>query len=286
MNGHPENRDAARPRAVGKFLYHGDRKLYLRGVTYGPFRPDDGGRQYHAPETVARDFAAMREAGVNAVRTYTVPPSWVLDRAADHDLHVLVGLPWEQHVAFLGNRRVARDIEARVRQGVRSCAGHCAVLGYAIGNEVPSAVVRWHGHRRMERYIERLFHAAKAEDPGALVAYVNYPSTEYLELPFVDLVCYNLYLERRADYAAYLDRLQNLAGDKPLVIAETGLDSLRNGTATQSRSLDWQVRSAFAAGCAGVFVFAWTDEWFRGDAEILDWDFGLTARDRDRKSVV
>ena len=45
--------------------------------------------------------------------------------------------------------------------------------------------------------------------------------------------------------------------------------------------LDWQVRTAFAAGCAGAFVFAWTDEWHSylsgGDAgRIEDWDFGLT----------
>ena len=44
--------------------------------------------------------------------------------------------------------------------------------------------------------------------------------------------------------------------------------------------LDWQVRTAFAAGCAGAFVFAWTDEWHRGGYEIEDWDFGLTTRER------
>lgn len=33
-------------------------------------------------------------------------------------------------------------------------------------------------------------------------------------------------------------------------------------------------------GCAGMFVFAWTDEWWRGGFEIEDWDFGLVTRQR------
>jgi len=32
-----------RPAVRGKFLWRGDRKLYLRGVTYGPFRPREDG---------------------------------------------------------------------------------------------------------------------------------------------------------------------------------------------------------------------------------------------------
>ena len=51
----------------------------------------------------------------------------------------------------------------------------------------------------------------------------------------------------------------------------------------QARMLEWQARTIFAGGCAGLFVFAWTDEWFRGGNEIDDWKFGLTTRDRTPK---
>ena len=274
-----------RPQAMGKFIFAGGEKLLVRGVTYGPLCPDADGCAYPA-QAVERDFAAMAAAGVNAVRTYTVPPPALLDAAARHGLWVLVGLPWEQHVAFLQDLELQAQIEARVRDGVRSCAGHAALLGFAIGNEVPSGVVRWHGHRRIERYIRRLYRAAKEEDPGALVTYVNYPSTEYLELPFLDVACFNVYLERPKDMDAYLARLQNLAGDKPLILAETGLDSRRNGEAAQAAALDWQLRLAAAAGCAGCFVFAWTDEWHRNACEVVDWDFGVTRRDRTPKPAL
>jgi GT2 family glycosyltransferase len=275
-----------RPRVRGKFLYVGEEKFWIRGVTYGTFRPDSQGNEFHDPIAVGRDFALMAQNGVNAVRTYTVPPLWLLDAAHGHGLRVMVGLPWEQHIAFLGDRKRVRSIEQRVREGVRACAHHPAVLCYVIGNEIPAPMVRWQGRRRVEVFLERLYRAAKAEDPGGLVTYVNYPSTEYLQLPFVDFVCFNVYLESQDRLEAYLARLQNLAGNRPLVMAEIGLDSRRNGLATQSATLDWQVRTSFRAGCAGVFVFAWTDEWHRGGFDIEDWDFGITARDRSPKPAL
>jgi hypothetical protein len=76
---------------------------------------------------------------------------------------------------------------------VRQYADHPALLAVAIGNELPVPIVRWHGAAAIERHLRRLYDAAKDADPGALVTYVNYPTTEYLELPFLDLVCFNVY---------------------------------------------------------------------------------------------
>jgi O-antigen biosynthesis protein len=278
--------EGARPRVAGKFLYVGEHKLYVRGVTYGTFQPSEDGSAYPEPRQVAEDFAEMTVAGINAVRTYTVPPRWLLDLAVEHGLWVMVGLPWEQHVTFLDRAAQARDIVERVRADVRACAGHPALLCYAVGNEIPASIVRWHGARRVERFLERLCQAVRDEDPGALVTYVNYPSTEYLRLPFVDFLCFNVYLETPERLSAYLARLQNIAVDRPLLLAEVGLDSRRNGEQTQAEVLELQVRTAFASGCGGVFVFAWTDQWWRGGFDIADWDFGLTDRDRRAKPAL
>src|SRR4026207_493752 len=70
-----------RPVARGKSLFLGDEKLYVRGVTYGTFGPDEETDDFPNPRTVARDFARMAAIAVNAVRTYTVPPTWLLDLA-------------------------------------------------------------------------------------------------------------------------------------------------------------------------------------------------------------
>src|SRR2546422_2257018 len=173
---------AVRPRVRGKFLFLGDEKLYIRGVTYGTFRPRADGTEVPEPAVVERDFALMAANGINAIRTYSVPPRWLLDAAQRHNLRVMVGLPVERYIGFLADKKDAPDIEGLVRAGVRASAGHPAVLGYAIGNEIPASVARWFGRRRVERYLERLYHAAKDEAPGSLVTYVNYPSTEYLQL--------------------------------------------------------------------------------------------------------
>ena len=275
-----------RPVARGRFLFTGNTKLYIRGVTYGTFRPDSEGRGYPSLPRLESDFIHIAASGFNAIRTYTVPPRHVLDAAFANGLYVLVGLPWEQHVAFLDDRRRAASIVARVRASVRECARHPAVLAYAVGNEIPASIVRWHGHRVIERFVARLADTVRAEDPHALVTYVNYPTTEYLDLSFLDLLCVNVYLEAPDCLAAYLARLHNLAGERPLVLTEIGLDSRRHGRLAQARALDWQLRAAFEGGCAGAFVFAWTDEWHRGGVDVEDWDFGLTDRARRPKPAL
>lgn len=271
---------------LGKFIHLGADKFYLRGVTYGPFDPGKSGGEYHNPEQVERDFSKMASNGINSVRTYTVPPDWLLDAASEHGLRVLVGIPWEQHVAFLDDKRRASDIEARVRAGARQCAGHPAVLGYTVGNEIPASIVRWYGPRRIQKFIERLYSAAKTQDPEALVTYVNYPSTEYLCLDFLDAMCFNVFLQSQERLRAYLVRLQNLAGERPLILAEVGLDSRRHGIHEQASALGWQIRTAFESGASGAFVFSWTDEWHRGGYEIEDWDFGITGRAREPKPAL
>ncbi len=273
---------ASRPMIHGRSIILGSEKLHVRGATYGTFCAVDGS-SFPARERVRADFEAMAGVGINSVRTYEPPPAWLLDLAQAHGLKVMVGLAWEQHVAFLDDPERAKAIAAKVAGQVRACEAHPAILCYAIGNEIPAPIVRWHGRRPTERFLERLHWAVKEEDPEGLSTYVNYPSTEYLELPFLDLAAFNVFLEDEGTFESYLARLQNLAGDRPLLITEAGVDSQRNGEQAQAQALEWQIRHAFGTGAAGVFVFSWTDEWHRGGHEVLDWDFGLVDRGRRPK---
>src|SRR5258708_39535441 len=128
-----------RAEARGKFLFSGATKLRVCGVTYGTFRPDRLGSEFN-PVAAERDFRDIAVNGVNAVRTYTMPPPWFLDLAAEHGLFVMVVIPWEQHITFLDDRARRHSIEQVVRGAARACTGHQAVLCYAVGNEIPSSI--------------------------------------------------------------------------------------------------------------------------------------------------
>jgi GT2 family glycosyltransferase len=276
----------SRPRVDGKFFAVGDARFWVRGVTYGTFAPDEDGVCFGSREQVRRDFAAMAEHGFNVVRTYTAPPVWLLDEAHRNDLYVMAGLAWEQHIAFLDQRGRVASIEGRVREQAAACSGHPSLFCFAVGNEIPTPIVRWHGRRRVERLIEQLCESVREEDPTALLTYVNYPSTEYLRLPFLDFLSFNVYLDTAAKVNAYLARLQNLADGKPLLLAEVGVDSGSESPTAQARQLASQLEVAAEAGAAGACIFAWTDEWHRGGQPVLDWDFGLTTRARRAKPAL
>jgi glycosyltransferase involved in cell wall biosynthesis len=276
----------ARPTARGKFIFAGKCKLYVRGVTYGTFRADAEGHEFPPSAAVCRDFEMMADNHINAVRVYTPPPVWLLDEAERHGLRVMVGLAAERYVGYLNDGRRDSEIARMACDRAAACWQHPAVLCYAVANEFPASTVRWFGRHRMEHFIACLCSRVRASDPGALVTYVGYPSTEYLQLPFIDIAAFNIYLEDQQRLAMYLARLQNLVGERPLLMTELGLDSIRNGEERQALSLATQIQTAFMAGCAGAFAYAWTDEWHRGGEDVADWAFGLTRRDRRPKPAL
>ena len=270
----------------GKFLRAGDTRFLVKGVTYGTFAPKENGCQFPSASVVRRDFAAMAQAGFNTVRIYTPPPLSLLDDAASAGLRVIVGLPWTQHVAFLDDRWLAESIRRDVVRHIRAYADHPAVLMFALGNEVPPGVVRWHGREAVENFLQNLCEDARDASPESLFTYVNYPPTSYLDLSSFDVCSFNVYLHRDRELRAYLAHLQNVAGQKPLLLAEAGADSIREGLDGQAALTAQHVRAAFEEGACGAVAFAWTDEWWRGGFDIQDWSFGLVDRDRQPKPAL
>lgn len=269
-----------------KFFFEGEKKFFLKGVTYGPFAPDAEGFQYGTPEQAARDLAAIAKTGANLLRPYTAPPRWFLDLCHEHGLKVLLSIPWMEHVEFLNDRKVRASVEEAVIKTVRANQGHPAIFGYLVGNEVPSSMVRWLGARRVTEFLEHLIAIARREDPLVLYSYASFPPTEYLLPQNVDFLTFNVYLERRDDFERYLARLQNLAEDKPLIMGEFGMDTIRNSEEKQAELMEWHLESVVRGGLAGTVLYAWTDEWYRGGQEILDWNFGLVRRDRTPKKAL
>ncbi len=273
-----------RPKVDGKFLVVGAEKFFVKGVTYGSFPPNTMGDQFPEADEVATDFALMRrEGGINTILTYTVPPITLLDQAEEFGLRVIVVVPWMEYVCFLEEKTVRKQVIREVRNGIASCRRHPAVLMYCVGKEIPPDIVRWHGPKKIQAFLKDLYHAGKDEDPESLITYTNFPTTEYLELPFVDVSTFNVYLHNRSEFCAYLDRLQHLSGEAPLVLTELGICSLRHGREEQAVFLDWQIEEAFDHGLAGAVAFGWTDPFYQDSTLIDDWGFGLVDANRRPK---
>ncbi len=273
--------DPQRPRTAGKYFRLGSAKHFLKAVTYGPFPPvpeDDAERTRRLA-----DLAAVRDLGANTLRLYEVPSEAFVEDCAEAGLRLLLTLPWAHHVDFFANHDCLKAGIDMVRETVERFRGNPTIAAYLVGNEIPSPLVRWMGPGRVKKTLETLIEAGRAIDPEALFSYANYPSTEYLNPENSDFMSFNVFLEDRHTFTNYLGRLQNLAGDKPLVITEFGLDSQAHGVEAQAEKLDWYLEECCRAGTAGATVYAWSDRWYRGEREILEWDFGITSREGNPK---
>ena len=275
--------DVKRIRAVAKFFFEGDRKFFVKGATYGPFKPDAEGFYLGTPQQLDVDLRLMREIGINLIRIYHSPPRWFLDRCAESGVRVLITLPWEKHVEFLRERKVRDEITRTVRKSVAEHADHPAIFGYLVGNEISSTMARWLGVRRVTEFVEHLIRVGRAIDPNVLFSYATYPPTEYLLPQNVDFSCFNVYLHNQRDFERYLLRLQNLTEERPLILGEFGMDTIRHSQDEQAEMLGWHIDSVVKCGLAGTILFSWTDEWFTGGVEISDWAFGIVTRDREPK---
>ena len=271
---------AERVLADGKFFRVGAKKFHPRGVTYGPFKPDASGCTFPTPERVESDFELIQKLNANVIRTYHVPPRWFLDLAHQYGLKVLVDYYWPKHTCFLDDEESKAFARNATRQAAEALKGHPAVFAITLANEIPPDIARWYGAKKIEDFLDELAGIVKSIDPQRLVTFVNYPPTEFLQPQSLDFVSFNVYLHDPKPFANYLDRLQSLAGDKPLVLAEFGMDSMKEGEEAKSNFLSGHIEVAFRAGLAGVFIFAFTDDWHTGGHQIENWFFGLTDKDR------
>ncbi|MES2708196.1 MAG: glycosyltransferase [Verrucomicrobiota bacterium] len=276
----PVSVPAPRVTAAGKFLRLDGRKFILHGATYGPFGPGDRNLGLPPPNTVARDLSSMADWGANTVRLYHPPPEWFLDLCAERDLYVVVSVPWGDHVDFLKTAADRQTVLDTVRGVAARLGPQPRVAALLVGNEIQATLVRWLGAERVRRFLEELIEAARAAAPETLIGYANYPGTEFLQPGNADFTAFNVYLEERAAMDRYLARLQNIAGDHPLIISEFGVDAQANGVDRQAEILAWEHQLRLEHGVAGNLIFSWTDEWFRGGQMVTGWSFGLTARSR------
>jgi glycosyltransferase involved in cell wall biosynthesis len=273
-----------RVRRDGKFFRLGTEKFYVKGVTYGPFTKSRDGVFLPERQQVKRDFAQIAEMGGNCLRVYHIPPAWFLDMAQEMGLKVFLDVSWAKNLTFVGDERVTEQARDNVRRAARECGNHPAIFAISVVNEIPPDIVRFCGKNAIEAYVDDLIEIGKSEAPNCLFTFANFPTTEYLRPRKIDFVCFNVYLHDEQVFRNYLARLQNIAGELPLLLGEYGIDTFREySEEKQADILSRQTRALFDEGAVGVFIFAFTDDWFTHGYQIEDWSFGVVRRDRSPK---
>ena len=257
---------ASRVWVDGKFLRLGESKFYIKGFSYGPFAVNSRGEHLPERSRMVDDLAQMRRLGANTIRLYSVPSPEVLDDVLEQGLRVFLDVPWEKHRCFFDDWTAKESAKRQIIDTARLAANHPAVLAISVVNEVPNDIVRYYGHAAIERFIDELGDSVKQIAPECLTTFANYPTTEFFQPSGFDFCSFNVYLHDLDRLGAYFDRLQHIAGDRPLVLSEFGVDSIRQGVTQQAELLSGHVRTIFQHGLAGSIVFSYTDDWFTGGA--------------------
>ena len=269
---------------AGKHLQTADGSpFFLRGISYGPFAPNSRGEPFPEDDRMTADLGHIASLGFNTARLYELPSHSVLRTAEALGLRLIVGIPWMEHVDFLSDRALRRQIKARVAEAARRLGGHECIAAFLVGNEIEKTLVRWMGPERVRGFVESLIATARRHAPHTLISYATYPSTEYLVPRNADFLAVNVYLESPAAFTRCLARLQNLAGNKPLVISEFGLDVAAHGAEKQAEVMRWHHDCLLREGCAGGVWFAYTDEWHRGGRAVVGWQFGIVDHRREER---
>lgn len=260
------------------FLLNGQR-CFLRTVTYGPFpneaRMDD-----------SVELGKIAEAGFHAVRIYGLVEKRILDIAEANHLLVIPTHTWGHSCDFFAQPKLFKRAQHELEDWLRRYRDHPALGAVLVGNEIPSDMARWMGPARVIEKLDELINTVHWIAPGLPAAYASFPTTEYLEPRNADFTAFNLYLENPECLENYLPHLHHVAGDRPILITEFGLDTERNLEADQAWLLPQAQTIMQREGMAGCTIYAWSDHWKNNGEAVHEWSFGLKRRDGSEKPVL
>lgn len=263
----------------GKFFQRGEVPVFLKGVTYGPF-PEGSGME------VKREFGEIAEAGFDLIRTYALPEEQELAAAEQSGLMMMPTLQWAHGMDFFREREIFEKAARDLVGWMKRLGGHPALGGMLVGNEISAEMARWMGPERVRKALDELIVKVKSLRADLPVGYASFPTTAWLEPDRADFTGMNLYLEKEASLRAYAQKLHHVAGDRPVLVTEFGLDTLRNSEDTQAELMSTALRVLHEEGMAGLTFYSWSDHWLNNGQVVQDWSFGMKRRDGSRKPVL
>jgi hypothetical protein len=252
----------------GKDIYLDGNKFIIRGIQYSPWRSGTGPNKnypYPAPNLITQDLTLISKMHVNTILVYDAP-AFVLDLAKKDNLFVIYtfSIYWNA----LGTKDFRNEKE-KILNKVKLLKDQPNILAWELGNEIPIELTQKVSQDTIEKEMKDLYNSIKAIDPHHFISHGNRPPTKSLKLDFFDFQSFNVYPVWPPEvvahgYGNYISEfLQPIAGSKPLLISEFGVNSLEGGEAGQARIVEqcWKELNE-AKACGGV-VFSFADEWWK-----------------------
>jgi len=252
----------------------------IKGVTYDLKYPGINHYSGVSREVYENDFRLMKEAGVNTIRIYGVPPEFILDMADKYKMKVI------ETIVFPGDWtdfNSAYQLQALKREAIRNINRDIdreCIYAWGIWNDAPwtygtgkGDVIRAYGPQKVNSFLREIYEAVKKRDPmrpvTAATLMVNEESMR-LGADFLDILGYNAYLGitdwREGSYDEKVardtvERLVSLSREykKPVIITETGYSTYWK-EALQKDVIKDQIRKA-GNKVEGVILFQWADDW-------------------------
>jgi len=264
--------------------YNGD-GVYLPMVVKGiAFSPTPIGGYNVSQGAIDRSMLYLDSLHANTIRTYSGADPFLLTRAVDHGINVIVSF-WVDGTQSLADPAVRETILHNFSTMVQSLKGYPSVLMWNLGNEqnynfLPGEGLYWYdlvqelSIAAFEIEGEYYHPVCASNGDFTNIGNASLRATDGL-LTYMDLWGSNIYkLNLGASFATYRTLTQ-----KPVVVTEFGIDALSNSSRLEYEdvqalvdSLNWvQIRAA-ADVCVGATVFEFTDEWWKaGDPSSHDY---------------
>ncbi|MDD5681262.1 MAG: tetratricopeptide repeat protein [Candidatus Omnitrophica bacterium] len=279
----------------------------IKGVTYDLKYPGISHYSQISPKVFEKDFKMMKEAGINTIRLYGVPPEFILDLADKYDIKVIVTIVFPGDWTDFNSPYQLQALKREAVRNINRDINRDCIYAWSIWNDAPwtygsgrGDAIRAYGKEKVEKFLNGLYECVKKHDPLRPVTAATLTlndESKRLGAGFLDILGYNIYLGvtdwRDGNYdpevsKKMVDDMVSLSREykKPVIIAETGYSTY--WTREQQQHVISDQLEKVDRKLAGVILFQWADDWSKsGDVKKQSNDveehWGLLEGDRKPK---
>ena len=236
-------------------------------------------KRWSQPELVKSDLAVIKEAGFNAIRTWSELSEEELEVAQESGLKVVLGIGINPEDDF-SNPEVVERLMGIVKNVLAYSKNYDSVITYLIMNEPMPHHIKTVGAQATVDLWKKMRDLIHREHPGIPVTISgNSTVTEFVDMNVFDVYAYNSYdydgFNYTHGFANAARILPQLNGQgKPLLLTEFGMSVSRQGGESrygantlmaQMEILPWYYRQLLDAGAAGACPFYYADGWWKGE---------------------